>query len=68
MNINLKGHNMKRSWRLFSQLAFEEGKEPNNPELVAVAKNICKQCVGVPLAIEQWPISRIQLTVIGCGL
>ncbi|AES87176.1 disease resistance protein RGA2 [Medicago truncatula] len=50
--FNLKGLDEKQSWRLFSQLAFENDKEQENEEFVSVGKEIVKKCAGVPLAIR----------------
>ncbi|KAK2432950.1 putative disease resistance protein RGA1 [Trifolium repens] len=48
----LKGLDEKQSWRLFSQLAFENEKELENENLVSTGKEIVKKCSGVPLAIR----------------
>jgi hypothetical protein len=40
------------SWNLFKKMAFEDGKEPNNPELVEIGKEIVQKCAQVPLAIK----------------
>jgi len=50
--FSLKGLDVKQSWRLFSQLAFENGSELENEELVSFGKEIVKKCSGVPLAIR----------------
>ncbi|KAF7824559.1 putative disease resistance protein RGA4 [Senna tora] len=51
-SIMLKGLDEERSWKLFCKIAFEEGKEPTNMEVVDIAKEIVKRCKGVPLAIR----------------
>ncbi|KAF7811853.1 putative disease resistance protein RGA4 [Senna tora] len=51
-SIMLKGLDEERSWKLFCTIAFEEGKEPTNMEVVDIAKKIVKRCKGVPLAIR----------------
>ena len=33
-------------------MAFEEGKEPNIPELIAIGKQIVKKCAEIPLALK----------------
>ncbi|XP_020228379.1 putative disease resistance protein RGA4 [Cajanus cajan] len=48
----LKGLDLERSWKLFSQVAFDGGKEPNDRELLAIGRDIVKKCAGVPLAIR----------------
>ncbi|KAK2432949.1 putative disease resistance protein RGA1 [Trifolium repens] len=48
----LKGLDEKQSWKLFSQLAFENEKEIENENLVSTGKEIVKKCSGVPLAIR----------------
>ncbi|WVZ01470.1 hypothetical protein V8G54_027539 [Vigna mungo] len=48
----LKGLDLERSWKLFSRVAFDEGKEPNDMELLAMGRDIVKKCAGVPLAIR----------------
>ncbi|KAJ1442410.1 P-loop containing nucleoside triphosphate hydrolase [Sesbania bispinosa] len=48
----LKGLDQEKSWKLFSQLAFENGQEPENQNLVSIGKEIVKKCSGVPLALR----------------
>ncbi|CAJ1958969.1 unnamed protein product [Sphenostylis stenocarpa] len=48
----LKGLDLERSWKLFSRVAFDGGKEPNDQELSATGRDIVKKCAGVPLAIR----------------
>ncbi|XP_057457664.1 putative disease resistance protein RGA4 [Lotus japonicus] len=48
----LKGLDSQRSWKLFSRVAFSEGKEPNDLELLAIGRDIVKKCAGIPLAIR----------------
>lgn len=48
----LKGLDLERSWKLFSQVAFNEGKEPNDLQLLATGRDIVKKCAGVPIAIR----------------
>ncbi|RHN40471.1 putative P-loop containing nucleoside triphosphate hydrolase [Medicago truncatula] len=48
--FSLKGLDEKQSWNLFSQLAFENRKESENPIWVSIGKEISKKCSGVPLA------------------
>ncbi|KAK8469240.1 hypothetical protein PHAVU_005G027200 [Phaseolus vulgaris] len=48
----LKGLDLERSWKLFSRVAFDGGKEPNDWELLAMGRNIVQKCAGIPLAIR----------------
>ncbi|KAJ7982234.1 NBS-LRR type disease resistance protein [Quillaja saponaria] len=49
----LQGLDEKKSWVLFTHLAFENGEEPKNKDdIVAIGKEIVKKCSGVPLAIR----------------
>ncbi|KAI9116376.1 hypothetical protein K1719_012543 [Acacia pycnantha] len=50
--IILEGLDDKRSWELFCRMAFVEGREPNNEELIAVGREVVNKCGGVPLAIR----------------
>ncbi|KAI9116343.1 hypothetical protein K1719_012510 [Acacia pycnantha] len=50
--IILEGLDAKRSWELFCRMAFVEGREPNNKELIAVGREVVNKCGGVPLAIR----------------
>ncbi|KAJ7982237.1 Disease resistance protein [Quillaja saponaria] len=51
--FHLQGLDERKSWILFSSLAFAKGEEPKNQEdLVAIGKEIVKKCSGVPLAIR----------------
>ncbi|WVZ01469.1 hypothetical protein V8G54_027538 [Vigna mungo] len=43
----LKGLDLERSWKLFSRVAFDEGKEPNDMELLAKGRDIVKKCAGI---------------------
>ncbi|RDX98456.1 putative disease resistance protein RGA3, partial [Mucuna pruriens] len=42
----LKGLDEEQTWKLFSQLAFVDGKEPENQKLVSIGKDIVKKCSG----------------------
>ncbi|CAJ2671512.1 unnamed protein product [Trifolium pratense] len=48
----LHGLSMDNSLSLFVKSAFEEGEEENFPNLVEIAKEIVKKCLGVPLAVK----------------
>ncbi|KAL2326155.1 hypothetical protein Fmac_025213 [Flemingia macrophylla] len=48
----LKGLDEEQAWKLFTKLAFENGKEPHNQKLASIGKDILKKCSGVPLAIR----------------
>lgn len=48
----LKGLDSQKSWKLFSRVAFSEGKEPNDLELLATGRDIVEKCAGIPLAIR----------------
>ncbi|KAL2326152.1 hypothetical protein Fmac_025210 [Flemingia macrophylla] len=48
----LKGLDEEQAWKLFTQLAFENGEEPHNQKLASIGKDILKKCSGVPLAIR----------------
>ncbi|KAI9087095.1 hypothetical protein K1719_030930 [Acacia pycnantha] len=50
--IILEGLDGERSWELFCRMAFVEGREPNNNELIAVGMEVVNKCGGVPLAIR----------------
>ena len=52
LSLDLNVLNDEMSWKLFSQMAFEEGKEPNILELIVIRKEIVKKCVGIPLALK----------------
>ncbi|XP_060667881.1 disease resistance protein RGA2-like [Ziziphus jujuba] len=40
------------SWSLFQKMAFKEGQEPNNSNIIQIGKEIVKKCKGIPLAIR----------------
>ncbi|XP_060668431.1 putative disease resistance protein RGA4 [Ziziphus jujuba] len=40
------------SWSLFKKMAFTEGQEPNNSNIIQIGKEIVKKCKGIPLAIR----------------
>ncbi|KAK4285502.1 hypothetical protein QN277_002193 [Acacia crassicarpa] len=50
--IILEGLDGERSWELFCRMAFVEGREPNNKELIALGREVVNKCGGVPLAIR----------------
>ncbi|XP_028799887.1 putative disease resistance protein RGA1 [Neltuma alba] len=50
--FNLNDLDFETSWELFCRVAFQDGKEPDNQELVGIGKDIVKKCAGVPLAIR----------------
>ncbi|KAG6632425.1 hypothetical protein CIPAW_13G158600 [Carya illinoinensis] len=49
---SLQGLDSQKSWSLFKQVAFKNGKEPENSSIVAAGKEIVEKCYGVPLAIK----------------
>ncbi|RDX98458.1 Disease resistance protein RGA2, partial [Mucuna pruriens] len=48
----LKGLDEEQTWKLLSQLAFEDVREPENQKLVSISKDIVKKCSRIPLAIR----------------
>ncbi|KAA8518004.1 hypothetical protein F0562_015478 [Nyssa sinensis] len=48
----LQGLSDDESSSLFVKCAFEEGKDNEHPNLIAIGKEIVKKCKGVPLAIS----------------
>ncbi|KAM2595046.1 hypothetical protein TB2_039647 [Malus domestica] len=48
----LRGLNEVQSWSLFKKMAFQDGKEPENPTIKAVGEEVVGKCQGVPLAIR----------------
>ncbi|CAJ2671808.1 unnamed protein product [Trifolium pratense] len=48
----LHGLSMDNSLALFVKSAFKEGEEEKFPNLVEIAKEIVKKCLGVPLAVK----------------
>ncbi|KAJ7949200.1 NBS-LRR type disease resistance protein [Quillaja saponaria] len=51
-SFHLKGLDKDKSWLLFTRVAFENGEEPQNGDLVVIGKKIVRKCTGVPLAIR----------------
>ncbi|XP_031286132.1 putative disease resistance protein RGA3 [Pistacia vera] len=47
----LRGLDEKKSWSLFTQKAFEPGKEPKDSKLIEFGKEIVAKCGGVPLVL-----------------
>ncbi|XP_012065611.2 putative disease resistance protein RGA4 [Jatropha curcas] len=47
----LNGLSNLESWSLLVKIVFK-GKEPKNPSVVEIGKEIVEKCVGVPLAIK----------------
>ncbi|XP_022155938.1 putative disease resistance protein RGA4 [Momordica charantia] len=50
--FTLKGLSESNSWSLFRKVAFKEGKEPTNLNLIQLGKEILVKCRGVPLVIR----------------
>ncbi|CAN6561438.1 unnamed protein product [Malus baccata var. baccata] len=48
----LRGLNQEESWSLFKEMAFKDGKEPENSTIKAIGKEVARKCQGVPLAIR----------------
>ncbi|KAM2509228.1 hypothetical protein ACFX1W_031340 [Malus domestica] len=48
----LRGLNQEDSWSLFKEMAFKDGKEPENSTIKAIGKEVARKCQGVPLAIR----------------
>jgi Leucine-rich repeat (LRR) protein len=48
----LGGLSESNSWELFMKMAFKDGEEPKNPNLVEIGKEIVQKCAQVPLAIR----------------
>ncbi|XP_060671005.1 disease resistance protein RGA2 [Ziziphus jujuba] len=42
----------EKSWSLFKKLAFMQGQEPNDRNLVDIGKEIMNKCGGIPLVIR----------------
>ncbi|XP_022153775.1 putative disease resistance protein RGA4 [Momordica charantia] len=51
--LTLEGLRESKSWSLFRSVAFKEGNEPANPNLIKLGKEILVGCGGVPLVIRQ---------------
>ncbi|KAM1150793.1 hypothetical protein FF1_031335 [Malus domestica] len=49
---SLRGLNQEESWSLFKEMAFKDGKEPENSTIKAIGKEVARKCQGVPLAIR----------------
>nr|XP_048330703.1 disease resistance protein RGA2-like [Ziziphus jujuba var. spinosa] len=49
---NLKTLNEEKAWFLFKKLAFVQGQEPNDHNLVEIGKEIMRKCGGIPLVIR----------------
>ncbi|TQD84619.1 hypothetical protein C1H46_029821 [Malus baccata] len=49
---SLRGLNQEDSWSLFKEMAFKDGKEPDNSTIKAIGKEVARKCQGVPLAIR----------------
>ncbi|CAN6561444.1 unnamed protein product [Malus baccata var. baccata] len=49
---SLRGLNQEDSWSLFKEMAFKDGKEPENSTIKAIGKEVARKCQGVPLAIR----------------
>ncbi|XP_048444608.1 disease resistance protein RGA2-like [Pyrus x bretschneideri] len=48
----LRGLNEEQSWSLFKEMAFKDGKEPENSIVKAIGVEVARKCQGVPLAIR----------------
>ncbi|XP_050134583.1 putative disease resistance protein RGA3 [Malus sylvestris] len=48
----LRGLDEKKSWSLFKEMAFIDGKEPENSTIKEVGMEVARKCRGVPLAIR----------------
>ncbi|XP_050153915.1 putative disease resistance protein RGA3 [Malus sylvestris] len=48
----LRGLNEEQSWSLFKEMAFKDGKEPENSTIKAIGAEVARKCHGVPLAIR----------------
>ncbi|XP_030963392.1 putative disease resistance protein RGA3, partial [Quercus lobata] len=48
----LEGLDKEKSWSLFKQMAFENGREPEKSIFKVVGREILERCKGVPLAIR----------------
>jgi hypothetical protein len=48
----LGGLSESNSWDLFMKMAFKDGEEPKNPNLVEIGREIIQKCARVPLAIR----------------
>nr|CAJ44364.1 putative CC-NBS-LRR resistance protein [Malus domestica] len=44
--------NEEESWSLFKEMAFKDGKEPENSTIKAIGEEVARKCHGVPLAIR----------------
>ncbi|KAM1042189.1 hypothetical protein ACFX2C_031288 [Malus domestica] len=49
---SLRGLNQEEIWSLFKEMAFKDGKEPENSTIKAIGKEVARKCQGVPLAIR----------------
>ncbi|XP_074320206.1 disease resistance protein RGA2-like isoform X2 [Silene latifolia] len=48
----LSGLSEEKAWTLFEKMAFNPGESQKQPQLVKLAEEIVKRCVGVPLALR----------------
>nr|AWA19592.1 putative disease resistance protein CC-NBS-LRR [Malus domestica] len=44
--------NEEESWSLFKEMAFKDGKEPENSTIKAIGEEVARKCHGVPLAVR----------------
>ena len=48
----VKGHSRDQNWSLFEKITYIEGQETNNPNLVAIGREIADKCQEVPHALK----------------
>ena len=48
----VKSHSRDQNWSLFEKITYIEGQETNNPNLVAIGREIADKCQEVPHALK----------------
>lgn len=48
----VKSHSRDQNWSLFEKITYIEGQETNNPNIVAIGREIADKCQEVPHALK----------------